>query len=153
MQVVQVARQVTTFEASNIGRYGFMGGRPDVGMSGQQGLLQQQMQRMVSDGMTPEEAHTQLHRSRRRQRTCLKLITGVGGSILSVVGLDFYAGGRGGRGLSRTNTSSNPFDKGLIANCFDFWTQGQYLGLDYATLYNVPPEGFTPRKKRMRKHE
>jgi hypothetical protein len=30
----------------------------------------------------------------------------------------------------------------FLQNCFDFWTMGGGLGVDYRALYDIPPEGW-----------
>lgn len=40
-QIWQIARQMTTFEVSNLGRYGFMGGKGGSSMATQAGFMQQ----------------------------------------------------------------------------------------------------------------
>lgn len=118
MQLVQISRQLTTFEASNVGRYGFMGGRADANMSTQKGFMQQQAERMIAAGMRPEEAHARLHGcAHGRKKTPLGIVKALGSSLLSIVGLDLYTRGKGGQGLSRSTAAANPFDKGLVANC------------------------------------
>ncbi|TFY55440.1 hypothetical protein EVJ58_g8245 [Rhodofomes roseus] len=62
-QYWQVARQLTTFEVSNLGRYGFMGGRGGASLSTQMGHQHQHRQGM-SDGdgaATPTSAHHHKH--------------------------------------------------------------------------------------------
>ena len=63
-------------------------------------------------------------------------------SLLSIVGLDLYTKGRAAEGISKADGSSNPFDLGIVRNCTDFWTRGRTLGVDYVSLYDIPPEGF-----------
>lgn len=118
MQLAQIARQLTTFEASNVGRYGFMGGRGDMNMSSQNGFIEQQTERLVALGMRREDAQARLHGcAHRRKRTLLGLCMGIGSSLLSIVGLDLYTRGKGGQGLSRSRAAANPFDKGIYGNC------------------------------------
>lgn len=118
MQLAQISRQLTTLEASNVGRYGFMGGRGDTNMSAQAGFIEQQTERMVAAGMRREDIHQQLHGcAHRKKRTLWGLCTGMGASLLSIVGLDLYTRGKGGQGLKRSRAAANPFDKGALGNC------------------------------------
>lgn len=155
MQLVQISRQLTTFEASNVGRYGFMGGRGEANMSAQKGFIEQQTERLIAAGMKPEDAHAQMHGcAHKRVRSPFQLCKGIGTSLLSIVGLDLYTRGKGGQGLSRSRAAANPFDKGIVGNCLgmfpthaDFWMAGDYLHVDYAQLYDVPPQGFLVGKE------
>ncbi|WFD44041.1 protein S-acyltransferase [Malassezia psittaci] len=139
MQLAQIARQLTTFEASNVGRYGFMGGRGDTNMSTQNGFIEQQAERMIQAGVPRDQVQKQLYGcSDHKKKSLSKLCLGIGSSLMSIVGLDLYTRGKGGQGLSRSRAAANPFDRGLVNNCLDFWTAGDYLGVDYERLYDVP---------------
>lgn len=118
MQLAQISRQLTTLEASNVGRYGFMGGCGDTNMSSQAGFIEQQTERLVAAGMRREDVHKQLHGcAHRKKKTLWGVCTGVGASLLSIVGLDLYTRGKGGQGLKRSRAAANPFDKGAVGNC------------------------------------
>lgn len=138
-QLLQVARQMTTLEMSNLGRYGFMGGR-GTSMASQTNFL---AQRQVStsqpaDGGEPASGHNHHHHRHGFKQT----LAGMGGCLLRVVGLDLYTRGKAGEGIRRAGKGGNPFDLGFRANCRDFWSQGGELGVDYTSLFDVPPQGF-----------
>lgn len=65
--------------------------------------------------------------------------------------MDRFTEGKAVEGLKQAGKVVNPFDLGLIRNCYDFWTRGRELGVDYARLYDVPSGGFVPRSVRERK--
>lgn len=112
-QLFQISRQLTTLELSNIGKYGYMSGSAD-------GRLAEQ----------PAAATVTMSRTRK-----------LSSALLRLVGLDLYTHGGGARALQQQTTSSsagkNPFDRGIITNCSDFWTEGRTLGVDYRQLYEL----------------
>ncbi|WFD31624.1 protein S-acyltransferase [Malassezia sp. CBS 17886] len=143
VQLAQASRQLTTFEASNVGRYGFMGGRGEMNLATQRGYMHQQTERLQAAGLSSEEIQAQLHGKRLHpQRTLCGVLASCGSSLMSVAGLDLYTRGKGGRGLRASSRGSNPFDAGFFANWRDFWTKGGHLRVDYTCLYEVPAEGF-----------
>ncbi|PWN42179.1 hypothetical protein IE81DRAFT_144811 [Ceraceosorus guamensis] len=78
-------------------------------------------------------------------------LKGAGNWLLSIVGLDLYTRGKAGEGLKKASAAGNPFDLGLVGNCRDFWTTGRELGVDYATLYEIPVGGFQSSARRRRR--
>lgn len=70
------------------------------------------------------------------------------GFLMHLLGLDRFTKGKAVDGLAKASKASNPFDMGLIANCKDFWTAGNQLGVEYEKLYDVPPEGFAEARRR-----
>ncbi|CAL1698532.1 unnamed protein product [Somion occarium] len=142
-QYWQVARQMTTLEVSNLGRYGFMGGRGGASLNGQMG---HQHRHAASDDassssdLTPTGVHNHNHRG---------MCAGCGsGFLMNLLGFDRFTKGKAADGLKRAAKAPNPFDLGMIGNCKDFWTSGRELGVEYDRLYDVPPEGFVEAKKR-----
>lgn len=124
-QLWQVARQMTTLEVSNLGRYGFMGGR---------------------GGAVPEQAAgSDEHKHNHKHRH--------GGFIMHLLGFDRFTKGRAVDGLAKSGKALNPFDLGLVGNCKDFWTAGRELGVEYDKLYDVPMEGFKEAKRRRDREE
>ncbi|KDQ55998.1 hypothetical protein JAAARDRAFT_317397 [Jaapia argillacea MUCL 33604] len=121
-QYWQIARQMTTLEVSNLGRYGFMGGRGGASLSGQMGHRHQRAAEEAED--TGGLAEGTVHAHHR------------------------HASGKAVDGLARAGKAANPFDLGLVGNCKDFWTGGQELGVEYERLYDVPIEGFQEAKRR-----
>ena len=147
-QYWQVARQMTTLEVSNLGRYGFMGGRVGAGLSTQMGARHQQQGGQTVPGVDSEDT---------------SLVGGDGGSvasgphahrhsgrnfILNLLGFDRFTKGKAVDGLAKASKANNPFDVGVVGNCRDFWTNGRELGVEYEKLYDVPLEGFKEAKKR-----
>jgi len=128
-QLYQIARQMTTLEVSNLGRYGFMGGRGGPSLSVQQGH-----QHTHGDG-----AHTHRHQHKK--------ICG-NGFLMQLLGLDRFTKGKAVDGMARAGKAPNPFDHGFLSNCRDFWSGGQELGVEYERLYQVPAEGFQEAKRR-----
>ncbi|EPQ26387.1 uncharacterized protein PFL1_06035 [Pseudozyma flocculosa PF-1] len=152
-QVWQICRQMTTLEVSNLGRYGYMGGKGGQSYSGQQGMIALHLSRQGAPaGQTAEGALGALQESAGvagpagaiRKQGGLKGGCKRGGDLLlSIVGLDLYTRGKAGEGLKKANRASNPFDVGVVGNCLDFWKKGDELGIRYERIYDVPPGGFT----------
>ncbi|KAI0331413.1 zf-DHHC-domain-containing protein [Cubamyces sp. BRFM 1775] len=140
-QLWQVARQMTTFEVSNLGRYGFMGGRGGASLHGQMG---HQHRHLPSEDST-DNALGGAHAHRHSHGMC----AGCGsGFLMNLLGFDRFTKGKAADGLARAAKAPNPFDLGLIGNCKDFWSRGQELGVEYERLYDVPLEGFAEAKRR-----
>ncbi|KZT21326.1 hypothetical protein NEOLEDRAFT_763733 [Neolentinus lepideus HHB14362 ss-1] len=124
---------MTTFEVSNLGRYGFMGGRGGASLSGQMGHRHQHRGVPASG----EDASMGLADSGSTDRHNHQhgLCAGCGsGFLMNLLGLD-------------------RFTKGLVSNCKDFWTIGKELGVEYEQLYDVPVEGFREAKRRRQQEE
>lgn len=156
MQSFQIARQLTTLEVSNVGRYGFMGGNANSQEKLQRGLIDQQAERMRAAGVPEEDIDARLgHSPPKKRKSAAQRIKGMGSAILAIVGLDLYAQGKGGHALTQTTPMTNPFDQGVVANCLgtclcspDFWTTGDRLHVDYTQLYEIPPQGFGATRRR-----
>jgi hypothetical protein len=136
-QAYQVTRQLTTYELSNLGRYGYMGGR------GGQSLSTQNSHPAITLAPGQEEAHgsscprhAHSHHGHQRKGALVGKILPAG--LLSILGLDLYTKGKAAEGiqLASQNESkrSNPFDYGVWRNCADFWMRGRYLGVDYTSV-------------------
>ncbi|KAF9784581.1 hypothetical protein BJ322DRAFT_1006914, partial [Thelephora terrestris] len=138
-QLWQVSRQMTTLEVSNLGRYGFMGGR-GTSMSAQMGASQQVGG--VSGIDTPGAEGELGHKHRNHKGCCGS------GFLMHLLGLDRFTKGKATEGLARSTRAHNPFDLGFFGNCKDFWTTGKELGVEYERVYDVPKEGFVEAKKR-----
>ncbi|ETW79991.1 hypothetical protein HETIRDRAFT_477592 [Heterobasidion irregulare TC 32-1] len=144
-QFWQVARQMTTLEVSNLGRYGFMGGRGGASLASQMGHRHQHGngQNPSSDEVTPTLDHG--HGHGHKHGVC----AGCGsGFLMHLLGLDRFTSGGAANGLARASKAANPFDMGVVANCKDFWTVGRELGVEYERLYEVPAEGFREARRR-----
>lgn len=146
-QFWQVFRQMTTFEVSNLGRYGFMGGRGGASLSSQMGHQHHRQAGSDDTGSTQSGAP---HAHRHNHSIC----GGCGGGFLmNLLGFDRFTKGKAADGLARAAKAPNPFDRGMIGNCKDFWTAGGELGVEYERLYDIPPEGFAEAKRRRETEE
>ncbi|KAH8092203.1 palmitoyltransferase AKR1 [Cristinia sonorae] len=146
-QLWQVARQMTTLEVSNLGRYGFMGGRGGASMAGQMGHSHRHGATAGGDEnqSEPGTPHGHSHGHRHGGGVC----AGCGsGFLMNLLGFDRFTKGKAADGLARAAKAPNPFDLGVVGNCKDFWTSGRELGVEYETLYDVPLEGFVEAKRR-----
>lgn len=147
-QFWQIARQMTTLEVSNLGRYGFMGGRGGSSLSGQAGHRHSHRGADTEDTALVSDAassHTHHHGA-----PC----AGCGsGFLMNLLGLDRFTKGKAVDGLARASKASNPFDLGLVGNCKDFWSAGRELGVEYEKLYDVPLEGFREAKRRRERED
>ena len=162
-QLWQICRQMTTLEVSNVGRYGYMGGRGVIGV-GQMGAQNSNPgQPPLSASGSPEIGDSHSHPPSRPQslrgsggllalpcRICSLCASCPGASfLLRITGLDrFSARGGAARGLTSA-APQNPFDLGLYLNCMDFWGMGKEVGVRWETCYDIPEEGF--RKAREQK--
>lgn len=147
-QLWQITRQMTTLEVTNLGRYGWMGGRGGQSLATQQGAHRHpgpdslaaaagggDQDDAVLTGLVPPTRHGHRH-------------AGLLGLLMNLMGFDRFTRGKAGEGLARAATAQNPFDLGCVGNCRDFWTGGRELGVEYGALYEVPPEGFREAKRR-----
>ncbi|KAG2117174.1 uncharacterized protein F5147DRAFT_604664 [Suillus discolor] len=151
-QYWQVTKQLTTFEVSNIGRFGFMGGRGTLAAGSGGGGVQMGHRHHhgahQQNGDTDSEAEASAHKQAHSHTFCGAL-TAPGtctAFLLNLLGLDRFTRGRAARGL--TSHARNPFDFGAVRNCRDFWTMGKELGVEYGQVYDVPLEGFEEAKRR-----
>lgn len=142
-QLWQVARQMTTLEVSNLGRYGFMGGRGGAGLHGQMGHQHRHLP--SEDSAEGQLGGSSAHRHSHGSGMC----AGCGsGFLMNLLGFDRFTKGKAADGLARAAKAPNPFDTGIMGNCKDFWSRGQELGVEYERLYDVPLEGFAEAKRR-----
>ncbi|KAJ7607505.1 hypothetical protein FB45DRAFT_764062 [Roridomyces roridus] len=138
---------MTTLEVSNLGRYGFMGGRGGASLAGQMGHRHAGHSHAGSEtpdvdgeggaggsGARPQHQHAS-------------------GFLMNLLGFDRFTKGKAVDGLARAGKASNPFDLGMVRNCRDFWTKGRELGVEYERLYDVPLEGFEEARKRREREE
>lgn len=136
---------MTTFEVSNLGRYGFMGGR---GGSNIHQMGQHRLASSDSNGSDGGVGGTHTHHHQHG------MCAGCGsGFLMSLLGFDRFTKGKAADGLARAGKAPNPFDLGIVGNCKDFWTAGQELGVEYERLYDVPLEGFSEAKRRRQREE
>ena len=139
---------MTTFEVSNLGRYGFMGGRGGASLHGQMNH-----RHLPTDDSVGAEAGG-LSGSGHAHRHNHGMCAGCGsGFLMSLLGFDRFTKGKAADGLARAAKAPNPFDLGIVGNCKDFWTSGRELGVEYERLYDVPLEGFQEAKRRRVREE
>ncbi|KAF8310232.1 DHHC palmitoyltransferase-domain-containing protein [Cantharellus anzutake] len=151
-QLFQIARQMTTYEVSNLGRYGYMGGRGS-SLFMQQGHRYQNLdadEANEEDDLGPGHLHAHAHGHGHRHSHGG---AGCWNFLLNVLGFDRFTRGKAANGLARAGKAPNPFDAGIISNCMDFWTKGKEIGVEYEKLYDVPPEGFKKAMERRRRVE
>ena len=132
-QFWQICRQMTTLEVSNVGRYGFMGGRGGMSMERSTNSTNQE----GSDGPT-----TPKQRSKSSN------------FLLKILGIDRFTSGKAAEGLLATSTVvANPFDLGCYLNILDFFKRGREVGVDYTRLYEVPEGGFARARRERKRRE
>lgn len=142
---------MTTLEVSNLGRYGFMGGRGGASMSGQMG--HQSQHRHASMSPDPDDVTT-LESPASGVHQHAGVCAGCGsGFLMNLLGLDRFTKGKATTGLARAGKATNPFDLGVVGNCKDFWSAGRELGVEYDKLYDVPVEGFREAKLRRERED
>ncbi|KAL1406928.1 palmitoyltransferase akr1 [Vanrija albida] len=166
-QLWQVTRQMTTFEVSNLGRFGYMGGKGGTSLRDQSGALRaagvqfRPMAEPDAEGASTEAGHVHgpqckhghghghghNHRCGVLGRFCSGLGKVITGPLFQLLGLDFFTKGKGASGLAKAGKEQNPFDLGLVRNCMDFWSGGS--GVDYVQLYDVPPEGWAAYRRKL----
>ncbi|KAI9507933.1 palmitoyltransferase AKR1 [Russula earlei] len=150
-QFLQISRQMTTLEVSNLGRYGFMGGRGGslaTQMSHRHThALQADADDALSGDATPAGGHAHSHGRHRHVSGCST------GFLMQLLGFDRFTTGKAANGLARAGHAANPFNIGVVGNCRDFWTRGRELGVEYERLYEIPAEGLRDAKKRREREE
>lgn len=150
-QFFQISRQMTTLEVSNLGRYGFMGGRGG-SLATQMGhrhshALQADADDALSGDTTPVGGHVHGRAGHNHASGCST------GFLMHLLGFDRFTSGKAANGLARAGHAANPFNVGVVGNCRDFWTRGRELGVEYERLYEVPAEGLREAKRRREREE
>ena len=131
-QFWQICRQMTTLEVSNVGRYGFMGGRS--------GAASERVNNTVEEG--GEGPTTPQQRSKSSN------------FLLKILGIDRFTSGKAAEGLLATSTVvANPFDLGCYLNVLDFFKRGREVGVDYTRLYDIPEGGFARARRERKRRE
>lgn len=94
-QTFQITRQLTTYELSNLGRHGYMGGKGGQSLSAQQShpAVQRLSTLSEEEGSTSEERACSKHRHGQHKSSLLARVLPSG--LLSVLGLDLYTKGKG----------------------------------------------------------
>lgn len=137
----QVSRQMTAFEVSNLGRYGFMGGRGGQSLRDQSGAMKQaiaigagvgpmgasedavvQDASLGRDGeaLGPIGKHGHGHGHAHGPgpvgigRFCGAAGRAISGPLLQILGLDRFTKGKALGGMRRAGMDQNPFDMGLV---------------------------------------
>lgn len=140
---------MTTFEVSNLGRYGFMGGRGGASLREQSGAMKQAAS--VGAGIGPSGAgeegtggeagssgmmigpdgvgvHPHSHHGHHGHRhshgiagICGHLCKAISGPLMQVLGLDRFTKGKAVSGMRRAGRDQNPFDLGII-KVSETWT-------------------------------
>ncbi|KAI0062990.1 hypothetical protein BV25DRAFT_1825064 [Artomyces pyxidatus] len=156
-QLWQIGRQMTSLEVSNLGRYGFMGGRGGASLSTQMGHRHSHRSPASSGDASPDEGlageatptlgHAHAHGKHGMCAGCGS------GFLMHLLGFDRFTSGGAANGLARAGKAANPFDLGFAGNCKDFWTVGRELGVEYERLYEVPAEGFREARRRREEEE
>ncbi|KDE03687.1 hypothetical protein MVLG_05818 [Microbotryum lychnidis-dioicae p1A1 Lamole] len=150
-QLWQVVRQMTSLEVSNVGRHGYMGGKPGVSIAAQQGLVATRTAAALATSSTHATVDREVgdeeavnHKSTRVRK---------GGFLLKILGIDRFTTGQAVTGLAKSGHVANPFDLGLVGNCRDFWTRGKELDVDYTRLHEIPEGGFQKAVRERRRRE
>ena len=145
-QLWQICRQMTTLEVSNVGRYGFMGGRPGTGVpmhrasiatlgEGEEGATDHQHDGECEHGHASRRMSAASTSSGSRDASKSSF-------LLKILGIDRFTKGKAAEGLAHAGDVPNPFDLGMYGNCVDFWSRGRELGVAYERLYEIPDGGF-----------
>ena len=154
-QLWQIACQMTTLEVSNLGRYGYMGGR-GVSLGNQMGHRHRHAHHgSTLPGVDTEDAslvgtEAGASAAHRHSGACAGCSSGF---LMNLLGFDRFTKGKAVDGLTRASKAGNPFDLGMVSNCKDFWSAGKELGVEYEKLYDVPVEGFREAKKKRDREE
>jgi hypothetical protein len=134
-QAYQVTRQLTTYELSNLGRYGYMGGRGAQNLGSQANHPATRLAEELPSGHRDSCQHHGGHKHKRKAALVSKIVPA---GLLTILGLDLYTKGKAAEGIQLASSSeskgSNPFDFGVWRNCTDFWTRGRTLGVEYTSV-------------------
>jgi hypothetical protein len=137
-QIWQVCRQMTTYEVSNLGRYGWMGGR-GTSLQGQMGAISAIHAAAGTDGGADTLPTAHGHRHSHGQGGMLS--KGRMGFLMKLMGLDRFTQSKDREGLvklGKPNSVRNPFDLGCMSNCRDFWTMGKEVRIEsYSSNFNA----------------
>ena len=129
---------MTTLEVSNVGRYGFIGGKAGVSVDRQSGLVEKWNREHPTAGPTGE-GH--VHGANCNHGSTTGVVR-KSHFLLKILGIDRFTTGKAAAGLAQSTKASNPFDINPWTNCRDFWSSGAELGIDYGRIYEVPDGGF-----------
>ena len=146
----QISRQMTTFEVSNLGRYGFMGGRGGSSLRNQSGAMRQAPAIGAGIGpsgageeatgddaaasgaifgpdgnaILPRHSHRHSHPTNGLGRCWKMTCNAVSGPLMQILGLDRFTKGKAMSGMARAGRGQNPFDLGIV-QVSDTWSSVQ----------------------------
>lgn len=109
-------RQMTTFEVSNLGRYGYMGGRGGTSLREQDGAMAK-VYRANPQAATGERECEHKHGHGRcgvPGPICSALWMKITGPLFRLLGFDRFTKGKAVSGMARARRDQNPFDLGLV---------------------------------------
>lgn len=116
-QLYQIMRQMTTFEVSNLGRYGYMGGRGGTSLREQDGAMAKVYRANpgAAEGHSEECKHKHAHgRCGLPGRICGALWMKITGPLMRLLGFDRFTKGKAVSGMARARRDQNPFDLGIV---------------------------------------
>lgn len=152
---------MTTFEVSNLGRFGFMGGRGGSSLRDQSGAMKQASaigagvgpMGSMEDGLAPGgsiagpegsvvgHGHGHGHgHSHGVMGLCGAVWRGVSGPFMQILGLDRFTKGKALGGMRRAGREGNPFDLGVV-KVGGFYLRSSRLRNDLH-LIKTPPHLF-----------
>lgn len=133
----QIARQMTTYEVSNLGMYGFMGGRGGTSLRDQSGAVETTVFRPMPEpgpdgeivdlstlppppGAPGGHHHHHNHKCGAVGRICCGVKNAITGPVFKLVGFDRFTEGKTVTGIARAGRDQNPFDMGFVKVCTVF---------------------------------
>lgn len=136
-QAWQISRQMTTLEVTNLGRYGFMGGRGGSSLRDQSGAVgvggRTPSRGEDDDGAVDPDptgvadpdplaaslrAHVHAHaQHQHHHQGNARCFGGCSRFLMQILGLDRFTKGKAAKGLRMASREANPFDTGLFGVC------------------------------------
>lgn len=117
-QLYQIMRQMTTFEVSNLGRYGYMGGRGGTSLRSQDGAMAKVYRANPAAAEAAAHGDECKHKHSGRcglpGRICGALWMKITGPLFRLLGFDRFTKGKAVSGMARARRDQNPFDLGLV---------------------------------------
>ncbi|KZP33121.1 hypothetical protein FIBSPDRAFT_847731 [Athelia psychrophila] len=101
---------MTSLEVSNLGRYGFMGGRGGATLNGQMGHQHTHFWSDADDGTALEPRSTG---NSHKHGVCANCGSGF---LTNMLGLAGFTMGKTTTGLAHAGKATNPFDLGIMGN-------------------------------------
>ncbi|KAK9474964.1 uncharacterized protein V1510DRAFT_231702 [Dipodascopsis tothii] len=161
VQLMQIARAMTTNEATNMHKHGFMGGAisPPARESGEAGVSSSGASIAPSEIGPDKHNHAHGNNGGGPARLCMRLL-GIDQFLMLMRDVRLFGGrGQGYSAALQSERNVNPFNHGTVRNCMDFWADGGELirmsdkpgtsghgrvggrSVDYLRLWNVPYGG------------